>query len=43
MIRDGRMPTPQEARAAYAERVAADRQIRTEALHQMMDADFAQK
>jgi hypothetical protein len=39
MIRDGRMPTPQEARAAYAERVAADRQMRLEALHQMMDAE----
>lgn len=39
MIRDGRMPTPQEARAAYAERVAADRQIRQDALRQMMDAD----
>lgn len=39
MIRDGRMPTPQEARAAYAERVVADKQIRHDALRQMMDAE----
>ena len=43
MIRDGRMPTPQEARASYAERVAADKQIRHDALRQMMDAEFAQE